>query len=116
MGILFVRKKEYGYFAVFPAPICLLRLLPSGGHRQEGWGTLYIDKDVYLTFCLWLIRISQVLNSVKNKAAVDVHGYVYTLVVPSFGGAIRRYAYRRGLLRCSFRLSGQCESLDKRDE
>ena len=26
------------------------------------------------------------------------------------------YTYRRGLLRCSFYQTGQCESLDKRDE
>ena len=35
----------------------------------------YIKKDVYLTFCLWHIKISQILNhSARNEATVDVYG------------------------------------------
>ncbi|KMV76570.1 hypothetical protein BSBG_04999 [Bacteroides sp. 9_1_42FAA] len=43
--------------------------------RKLGRWEIYIyRKDVYLTFCSWLYRTSQILKSSQNKATVGVCG------------------------------------------
>ena len=47
-----------------------MSVLPKGSNGK--WKIYIYRKDVYLTFCSWLFRISQILTIVKNKAIVDV--------------------------------------------
>ena len=47
-------------------------MLPQGG-AEEVEIHIY-RKDVYLTFCSWLYRTSQILKSSQNKATVGVCG------------------------------------------
>ena len=96
-------------FALFP------RRNPSVV-RVRGVGTAYNGKAFIRRFVFWLYRTSQLLNPVKNKATVDVRWvcFISALGVPARLCAVCRgsiYAYRRGLLRCSFNCTGQCEGL-----
>ncbi len=85
-----------------------------------GWGAgnYYIKKDVYLTFCLWLIKTSNTLSSSQNKATVGVYGIcVYIRLICLF---VERYVgpIHIGVGFCVARSDycGQFEGLDKRDE
>ena len=61
---------------MFPTPIPQMRM--NGGEEMT-----YIKKDVYLTFCLWRIGTSQLLNRSRDGATVDVYGIcLYILSVP----------------------------------
>lgn len=69
------------------------------------WEMYYIKKGVYLTLCLWLFETSNTLSSSQNKATVDVYGIcLYPQVYFEIKVYLDCYTYRRGLLRCSFRL------------
>jgi len=88
--------------------------------RKLGRWEIYIyRKDVYLTFCLWHFRISQVLETCQKQSnSRCLRGMFIPLVYFFFNEKcmLSCYTYRRGLLRCSFRQVGQCESLEVWDE
>ena len=109
LNILFMRKnKSTDIFLLlhFFVYICCVSYADASCREvRVVWEMDYIKKDVYLTFCLWLFKTSQLLTTVKNKAAVDVYGIC---LCPRCNFDIKIhlvcYTYRRGLLRCSFRL------------
>ena len=71
LPFIIIYKSFFCNFAMFPTPIPRMRV--NGGGEMT-----YIKKDVYLTFCLWRIKTSQILKtSSKNKAAVDVCGICF---------------------------------------
>ena len=76
-----------------------------------------MEKAFTWTLCFDTLRISQIQNSVKNKATVNVSWVcLYTslfILVVTIGvkqSSIYMYTYRREASRCSFQQSGQCES------
>ena len=80
-------------------------LTPMPFIRRIRVGNYYIKKDVYLTFCLWLFETSNILSGSQNKATVGVYGIcLHIFNMPFARKVCWIYTYRRGLLRCSFRL------------
>jgi hypothetical protein len=56
--------------------------MPQMRVNRVGSGHI-LEKDVYLTFCLWRIGTSQLLNRSRDRATVDVCGIcLYILSVP----------------------------------
>ena len=56
-------EKKYCYIAliIFFAYICCVSCADTSYNEVKGGGEcVYIEKDVYLTFCLWLFKTSQV--------------------------------------------------------
>lgn len=62
-------------FVLFIKLLSLPRFHAGTSARKLGRWEIYIyRKDVYLTFCSWLYRTSQILKSSQNKATVGVCG------------------------------------------
>ena len=78
----------------------------------------YKKKDVYLTFCLWRIKTSQLLKtSSKNKATVDVCGICF-IFCEFVCLQVCKNAIHIGVgfcVACSDEV-GQCEGLDAWDK
>ena len=69
------------------------------------------------TYALWLAILNFAnSNDQPDKATVDAHRVCYLNLYPRRILAVTGFAYRRGLLRCSFCWFGQCEGLGLRDE
>jgi len=94
-------------------------LTPIPQFVRLGWcGIYYIRKDVYLTFCLWRIKTSQLLKtSSKNKATVDVCGICF-IFCEFVCLQVCENAIHIGVgfcVACSDEV-GQCEGLDAWDK
>ena len=73
----FIFCVEWVVFNYFYVPLCPFSLR-SWSISRSGWEGLHLWKSVY-TDALFLdsLIVSQTTKSVKNKAMVDAHGYVY---------------------------------------
>ena len=93
---------------------------------QRFWkGSRHNGKGAYLALCSWLSETSQTSCTVNEhsngRCSRDVLIHIPLLVwliASSDKSYIRMgkvYTYRRGLRRCSFNNTGQCEGLDSWD-
>lgn len=70
---------------------------------RVGCDLIIYRKDVYLTFCLWLFETSQLSKPSPKQSNSRCLRDMYISFNALSERVLNLYAYRRGLLRCSFR-------------
>ena len=106
---------------VYPCRILPRQCFPTRG-GADGWDDIY-EEGVYLTLCFPAHRnFATFIMYSRDKAMVDACGDMLYIGLTGrhpapkrAGCALSVITYRRGLLRCSFYCTGQCEGLYVRD-